>query len=252
MLDLQKAGLWKRISAALFDFILICVLAVGAALLISLALDYDGHTERFEALSDSYEAAYGVDFDVTLEEYQALSEEARAAHDTAYAAFAADAEANRLYGLIFQFTLLIIIFGVLGAFLVLEFLVPLLLGHGQTLGKKIFGIGVMREDGVRISGVLLFARAILGKYTVEAMLPILTVVMMSFGIAGLGGTVVLLLLFGTELALLVFTKEHVLLHDKLSHTVAVDITAQRIFDSPEALLAYKQKIHAEASEGAEG
>ena len=222
------------------------------ALLISLAVGYDGYTEGLEARSDSYEVAYGVDFDVTLEEYEALTPEARANFDAAYAAFAADGEANRLYNLIFQFTLLILIFGVLGAFLVLEFVVPLFLGNGQTLGKKIFGIGVMREDCVKLTGPILFARSILGKYTVEVMLPILTLVMMSFGLAGIGGTVVLVLLAGVELALLVGTKEHVLLHDKLSHTVAVDIATQRIFDSPEALLAYKQRVHAEAAERADG
>ncbi|MBR7112786.1 MAG: RDD family protein [Clostridia bacterium] len=252
MLDLQKAGLWKRVSAALFDLILLGIVAVGVALGISAALDYDGHSERFEAVSESYEHQYGVDFDISYEEYTALSEQERATHDAAYAAFAADEQANRLYALMFQFTLLILIFGVLGAFLLLEFLVPLLLGNGQTLGKKIFGIGVMRADSVKISGPILFARSILGKYTVEVMLPILVVVMMSFGMAGMGGTLVLVLLFGAEVALLLFTKEHVFLHDKLSHTVAVDIAAQRIFDSPEALLAYKQRLHAEAAERAEG
>ena len=109
MLDVQKAGMWKRISAALFDFILLGILAVAVAFLISLAVDYDGHTAKLETLSDSYEAAYGVDFDITLEEYEALTPEARANFDAGYAAFAADVEANRLYNLIFQFTLLILI-----------------------------------------------------------------------------------------------------------------------------------------------
>jgi len=251
MLELQKAGIWKRISAALFDFILLATLAVGVAWLLSFFLGYDGYSEELEAISESYEVAGGVDFDISLDAYEKLSDEARAEHDAAYAAFAADERANWLYAMIFQLTLLILIFGVLGAFLVLELLVPALFGNGQTLGKKIFGIGVMREDGVKITGVLLFARAILGKYTVETMLPILVIVMISFGLAGFGGTVLVLLLLAVELALFSFTKEHALLHDKLSHTVVVDITTQRIFDSPEALLAYKQKLHAEAAERAE-
>ena len=252
MLDVQKAGLWKRISAALFDLILLGTLAVALAFLISLAVDYDGQAEKLEAVQQSYETTYGVDFDITLEEYEAMTPEVRTYFDDAYAAFAMDAEANRLYNLTFQLTLLIVVFGVLGAFVVFEFVVPLLFGNGQTLGKKIFGIGVMREDSVKITGVLLFARSILGKYTVEVMLPILIFVMMSFGVAGAGGALVLVVLAGVEFALLVCTKEHVLLHEKLSHTVTVDIATQRIFDSPEALLAYKQKVHAEAVERADG
>ena len=252
MIELQKAGILKRMSAALFDFILLSILAVGVAFLLSLALGYDGYSEELTAISESYETAGGVDFDISLEEYEKLSDEARAKYDAAYDAFAADERANFVYAMIFQLTLLILIFGVLGAFLILELLLPLLFGNGQTLGKKIFGVGVMREDGVKITGVLLFARAILGKYTVEIMLPLLVAVMIGFGLAGLGGTVLVLLLLVVELALFAFTKEHSLLHDKLSHTVAVDLATQRIFDSPEALLAYKQKLHNEAVERAEG
>jgi hypothetical protein len=33
----------------------------------------------------------------------------------------------------------------------LEFLVPYLLKNGQTVGKKMFSLGVMRVDGVKIS-----------------------------------------------------------------------------------------------------
>ena len=251
MVELQKANMWKRISAALFDVILLGMLAVGLSLLLSLLFGYDGYTAELETLSESYEAAAGVDFDISLEEYEKLSEEARAAHDAAYEAFAKDEEANRLYAMVFQLTLNILIFGVLGAFLLLELLIPLLLGNGQTVGKKVFGVGVMRRDGVKLTGVLLFVRAILGKYTVETMLPLLIAVMIGFGLAGFGGTLLILLLLAVQLLMLALTHERLLLHDKLSHTVAVDIASQRIFDSPEALLAYKQRLHAEAAERAE-
>ena len=251
MIELQKANMWKRISAALFDVILLGMLAVGLSLLLSLLFGYDGYATELETLSESYETAAGVDFDISLEEYEKLSEEARAVHDAAYEAFAKDEEANRLYAMLFQLTLNILIFGVLGAFLVLELLIPLLLGNGQTVGKKVFGVGVMRRDGVKLTGVLLFTRAILGKYTVETMLPLLIAVMISFGLAGLGGTLLILLLLAVQLAMLAITHERLLLHDKLSHTVAVDMASQRIFDSPEALLAYKQRLHAEAVERAE-
>ena len=36
--------------------------------------------------------------------------------------------------------------------------------------------------------------------------------------------------------------------DKMAHTVAVDMASQMIFDSPEALLEYKKRIHAESVE----
>ena len=251
MLDLQKAGLWKRVSAALFDFILLGVLSVAMALLLSLVLGYNTYSREFEALTESYESAYGVDFDISHEEYEALTPDEQAHFEEAFNAFATDGEANRLYAMTFQLTLIMLIFGVLGAFLILELLVPLLFGNGQTLGKKVFGVGVMRVDGVKISGPLLFARAILGKYTVETMLPLLIGVMIAFNILGMGGTILILVLLAVEVAMFLFSHDRTLLHDKLSQTVVIDMATQRIFDTPEALLAYKKELHAEAVRNAE-
>ena len=75
MYDLQKASMGKRISAALFDFILLATLAVAIAFLISVIVGYDNHTEKLEELQAQYEQAYGVDFDIKQEEYNKLSDE---------------------------------------------------------------------------------------------------------------------------------------------------------------------------------
>ena len=61
MLELQKASVWKRASAALFDFILLATLSVGVALLLSLVLGYNNYSREFEAVTQSYESAYGVE-----------------------------------------------------------------------------------------------------------------------------------------------------------------------------------------------
>ena len=36
-----------------------------------------------------------------------------------------------------------------------------------------------------------------------------------------------------------------LLHDLMANTVAIDLASQMIFDTPEAMIAYKEKVHAE-------
>jgi hypothetical protein len=48
-----------------------------------------------------------------------------------------------------------------------------------------------------------------------------------------------------QLVLLIVTKTHTPIHDLLARTVAVDITSQLIFDTPEDLLAYKKRLHEE-------
>ena len=190
--DLQKANPWKRISAYLFDLILLVTLTVGVAFLLSSVLGYDVQSDRMEALSQKYATLYGVDLDISVEDYNALSPEEHARYDAATEAFAADAEANYLYSLLINLTLIITTFSILIAYLILEFAVPLLFGNGQTLGKKIFGIGVMRADGVRVTSLLVFIRTVLGKFTVETMIPVLLAISVYFGVLDVVGVIVIL------------------------------------------------------------
>lgn len=245
MYDFQKASMWKRISAALCDFILICIVAVGFAFLLSAVLGYDGYKDSFDKLKDSYEEKYDIDLEKS---YSSLTEEERVKYDEADKEFAQDADANYLYSMIMNLTFIIVIFGILLGYVLLEFVIPLIFKNGQTVGKKIFGIAVMREDGVRISPMLLFVRTILGKYTVETMLPVFIIVMIFLGAMGIVGVVVLAAILITQIVLLIVTKARTPLHDVLSHTVTVDYASQLIFDSVEDMIAYKKKIHAEQVE----
>lgn len=245
MLDLQKANIWKRISAAMLDLILLFILAVGASLLLSLLFGYDAYSETLSRRYDVIEEEYGVSFDITEEEYNAFSEEERAVYDQALLALNEDPDARYAYGMMINLTFLMVTFSLLIAFLLLEFLVPLLLGNGQTLGKKIFGIAVMQTDGIKVTSVLLFARTVLGKFAVETMVPVYIVLMIFLGFLGFGGTLLIGILLAVQLFLFAFTKGRTPIHDKLAHTVTVDLASQMIFDTREDLIAYKTKLHAQ-------
>ena len=246
MYDFQRASMWKRISAALFDIILLSIVVVGSAFLLSLALNYQGNYEEFDAIRKTYADANGVDLSKA---YSSLTEEELVKYSAFEEALSSDATAIKIYSLLINYTFIIVSFSILIGYLLMELLIPLLFKNGQTLGKKIFGIAVMREDGVRISSTLLFVRTVLGKYTLETMIPVLIFLMMLFyamnSIIGLGVVAAILI---AQAVLLIATKTRSLLHDKLSHTVTVDFSSQLIFDTPEELLAYKQKIHAEQVE----
>ncbi len=240
--------MWKRISAALLDIVLLVTVIVGMALLLSTVMNYAQYVERMDELYDEYEAEYGLSFDITAEEYQAMSPEEKIPYDEAYDAFANDEEALLVQGKLFTYALMIVSFSILAGYLLLEFLVPLLFGNGQTLGKKVFGIAVMRIDSVKISPPLLFARTVLGKCTVETMVPALLLVMIIFNLMGAIAVFVIIGLAVLQIVLVAATKGRTPIHDILAQTVTVDYASQRIFDSPEALLEYKKKIHAEAVE----
>ncbi len=244
MYDLQKAGLWKRISAYLFDFILTGIAAVGFALLLSLILGYNAKSEALQGYYEKYEQEYGVNFEIESEEYEKLSEEQKKVYDTAYQAMWQDNEFSKAFSILMNLTLIITTFGIFLAYVLFEIAIPLILKNGQTLGKKIFGLCLVRIDCVKVTPLMIFVRTILGKFTVETMFPLALVFMFVLG-GGLVAPLVILLIFLTQFILFFVTKNHAVIHDSFAQTVVVDMASQMIFNDVEELIAYKKKLHAE-------
>ena len=241
--DLQKAGLWKRISAGTFDLILTGILAVGFAFLLSALLGYDGYVQTINEANDKYGQMYGVDLNISQEEYLALPAEQQQLYVDAYDAMEADEEAVYAYNMMFKMFLLIITGGILIGILLMEFLIPLWLKNGQTLGKKAFGLCLMCTDGVQINTLQLFTRTFLGKFTIETMVSVYIILI--FGISGLIGMTLVGGLVLVQILLCAFTRNSSLIHDLMAGTVVVDFASQRIFRSTEELVEHQKKIAAE-------
>lgn len=243
--DLQKASLLKRLAAAIFDGILLSILAVGFAFLLALVLDYNGANAKLDAAYEQYESQYGVEFEISQTEYEALTEQQRQNYDTAYQALTADPDVLYTYNLVINLTMLITTFGILLAVVALEFVVPLFLKNGQTVGKKVFGIGLMRTDGVQMNTMQLFTRTVLGKFTIEIMIPVYLIIMIFFNSIGITGPVILALIALAEIVALSVTRTNSMIHDLLAGTVAVDLASQTIFRTTEDLIAYQKKAAAD-------
>ena len=244
-LDLQKASIWKRVSAYLFDLIILGILVVGIAFIFSAVFGYDDYNQQLSDAYTNYETQYNVSFELTLEEYDALTEEELARYDKAYDSLVADNEAMYAYNMVINLTLLIMTISILLSYVILEYVVPLLFKNGQTLGKKIFGICVMRTDGVKMTTLQMFVRTILGKYTIETMIPVLILVMLYFNTIGWPGTIVLGLILLLQIIVIGVTKTNSAIHDLLSGTVVVDYHSQKIFSSTDELIEYKKVLAAE-------
>ena len=245
--DIQKAGLWKRIAAGMLDGILLSILAVGVAFLLGAFLGYDGYNTTLNESYAYYEEQYGISFQITGEEYQALPPQDQAVYDEAYDALIQDEEAMKAYNMVLNLSLLITTVGILGACLVLEFGLPLMFGNGQTVGKKVFGLGVVRVDGVRTTPVQLFVRTVLGKFTIETMIPVYVVLMIFFNVTGLGGTLLLGALLVAQILIMALTANNSLIHDLLAGTVVVDVASQMIFRDTQDLIDYKKRLAREES-----
>ena len=243
--DIQKASFWKRISAYIFDMIMLVIVAVGIAFLLSTLLGYDSYSDRLNACYTKYEEEYGIDFDITEEDYTQMSDAEKEIYTKATEALASDSEANYVYTMMFYLTLLIVTFSILAGYLLLEFVVPLIFKNGQTLGKKIFGIAVMRVDGVKLSPLQLFVRTLLGKYTIETMLPVLILIMLFFNAINAICIFVIAAIGLIQIVMLITTRTNSAIHDKFSGTVAVDMASQMIFETVDDMIEYKKKLHAD-------
>ncbi len=246
--EIQSVGITKRVSAFLLDFILLFTLAVGGGWLISVITGLEGYNETFQAAYEQYETQYGVSFDITELDYNAMTVQEQENWTAAYNALMSDESAVKAYNMVNNLTLLVITGGLLVSYLILEFAVPLLLKNGQTVGKKVFAMALIRKDGVKVSPVQLFVRTVLGKFAVGTMLPLYVVLL--WGQLGLIGTVVLGGLLLAQIVLLMLG-DRMLIHDRMALTVVVDMNLQRIFESGDELMEYTKRIHAEQAERAE-
>ncbi len=261
--SIQKATLWKRFSAFLFDFILTAILSVGIMLALSSLLQYDGHSKKLQGyydeiqtkIEEEYSDKYGFALDLDYmdsEGYEKLTEEEKAPYEEANEAYEQalndDERVAKKTQVIFFLTLVMVSVGFLLGIMTIHFIVPLFLKNGQTLGKKIFGTAVMRSNGVKISNFVLFVRAIFGVYAIETLFPIALLTMLMFGLLGGLGSLTIILLLGLQLGLVFFTRYRTTIHDLLSDTVVVDMACQRIFDTQEEMLEDIKKEKAEEAQ----
>ena len=279
MYELKKIGIVKRASAWLLDAILLAVLATGIIWVISLICRFEAQsallTQYNQQLNDFQEAhgkavaehygyTYSVDedgvltvtkggreasFDDVIRELvnsEGKDEAVKAAYD-AYLNLPIN-EFVAQYRLVSNLLFMMVTLGLLIAYMVLEFLVPLLMKNGQTVGKKIFGIGLVRPDCVKMPAFALFARTLIGKFAIETMFPILLVFMFIFGGLGLLAVILIAALFILQIVLLFATKNKTVIHDLLASTVAVDIKLQMIYETVEAREEELRRIHKEEAE----
>ena len=180
--------------------------------------------------------------DLTEEEKQIKEEYEKAIDD-----FVNDKDMLYIYNMLINLTLLMVTISVLLAILIIEFVLPLVFKNGQTIGKKCFGLCLVKNNCVRINAPILFIRTILGKFTVETMIPIYIIIMIIFGGAGITGTIVLVLILFIQLILVISTKNNCLIHDLMAGTVVVDKNGQMIFDTENDLIEFKKNFHKEES-----
>jgi len=120
--------------------------------------------------------------------------------------------------------------------LIFFFIIPICVPQGKTLGKLILGIAVIGDDGYKAKKIFI----VLHYFILLVEMGLLLLPSLSLGV-----TIVSLLLL-IDFVVLVLSKRHQSLHDRLSKTVVVESRKRILFDSPEAEQDYV-KTHPSSS-----
>ena len=145
--------------------------------------------------------------------------------------------------------LIVITFPVLISFAILEFAVPIIFKNGQTFGKKVFGLAVMRTDSIKVTPFMMFARGVLGKCTFGILVPTYIIIMSIFSLLHpIIGIVIVVAILLAQIVAVLATKKRTAIHDLLAQTIVVDMSTQMIFDTIEDRDDYYNRIASETAE----
>ena len=240
--------MWKRISAAFLDLILLVILITGIALLLSQIVNYNSYVTALNDGYAKYEEMYDVEFGLDQDAFDALSKEEQDRYMEASNAMDQDEEVIYAYDMTINLSFLIISVSIFLGYLILEFFVPMLFGNGQTIGKKMFSLALMRTDSVKLTNFALFVRSMLGKCTIETMVPAMLFMAMLVAPIGMIAPTIILGLLAVQIGLLVSSRNRACIHDLMAVTVVIDHSSQMIFETADDLMEHKKQLAAEEAQ----
>ena len=166
-ISIQKANFWKRFSAWMVDVVLTIVLSMAFALGTSSILNYDKLYNEYITIVTEYEKDFGIT--LNQEEYDKLSDTDKKAYDAKklemQTALSKDEKAMKLSASITSLIFTIIGISLFLSVTVAHFILPLLMKDGKTLGKKVFGLAVVRSNAVKLTAPILFTRSLIGLFS---------------------------------------------------------------------------------------
>ncbi len=233
--NLQKANFWKRISAFMFDIVLTLVIALAIMIGMHAILKVDAKIEKLNNYRAEFAEKIDLDLDLSNEEYEKLPEAEKQAREEKFKELEKmlweDKDVRNLNSEIITNVSVSVITSLLIGKTVWYFVIPLFFKHGRTLGKKIFGLAVVRTNGVKLTNPILFVRSLIGLYAIETMFPLTLLFMTLFGSLGIVGPITIGLFAILQIFVMIYTKTNSCIHDLLTDSVVVDMASQQIFET---------------------
>ncbi len=188
----ERRVLLKRFSSGLLDLVILLLLSFFFIFLLSRLLHFNYYETSLIEYDSSYEdlielGGVGNDYKKTLFE-----------------------------------VFFILLFGVFIAFLLLEFIVPIVLKDGRSIGKRVFLLSLASPRGGEVKVFSLFIRSIIGKYLVETLPILLSILMFFFNLNPTIFVVSGICVWMVNIILLFAFPKGRLIHDILAFTYVVE------------------------------
>lgn len=226
----------KRIGAFILDFICIIIILVGLCLLFSVLFGYDQTNEALDLKYIEYGIKY-YDEENNLLITKGTDEELALLWNL----FDQDAEAVHLWERIVDLSLIIPILSLTLSMLIFEFLIPLIMKHGRSIGRYVFKIGLITNEEIEVKGIHLFIRFLFGKLIINSLIPLICLLLVYLNLANFLSVMILFCILIINLAFIIFSKNHIGISDRLAKVYPCEMEGQTFFNSVEELNKKKQE-----------
>lgn len=233
----KNAKISKRIAAWVVDIILIVILWTGISLFTSMVYKYDTY---MTTVTEKYVEYNLATYDEEKKEYVFVDIEKDQNAQENYALLIKDQEFVEAYHKVNNGQIIILSTGLFGSLLVFEFIIPLFLKHGRTIGMRFFGIGYVTDEDIDVGFKQVFVRFIFGKFIISGFVPLTGYLLFAMG-SGFGG-MGLILLVGIPVLNVILscvTPEKRGIHDYVARVKPIDNDCQIYVKTKEELSRLK-------------
>lgn len=234
----KKATWFKRILAFGLDIILFAVLLSGAMLLVSYI---SGYQSDLKMLDTKY-IEYGIKVKNDVGAYEFCADvNGSTACKEAWEAFNKDTLACQYYDNVALKTLAILFGGIFITELILDYIIPMCLKNGRTIGMFCLGLAYIDVKDIKITHLQVFVHFLFGKYILVSVIPIFFFFLHFYNILPTYGLLICVIIVLANLIMKFATPRRVGFADSIARMYMIDNEAQVYCNTIEELSALKAK-----------
>ena len=232
----------NRVAAFILDFVLLLILFTGILYFISLFADFDNH---YAILQEEYKKVGYLIFNPEVNDYVFITPDSPN-YDSVIDLINENELLLKELSFVNRFSVNAPLISVTISMFILEFIIPLFLKNGQTIGMKFFKIALISNNNLAVTSTQLFARCLIGKIAILGVVPVLAILYIFLNAGGgLFGSIILLIIVIIQLIMIIKNKNHEGIQDKIAQVYPVNFTETVIYKTQkeleEAQLIYTKK-----------